>query len=71
MRFQPTLIAQDLATSIELLSAAIQAIPTDRLNQSEAERLVASLDTSFEALRRIRRHLRRELTAPRSSFPVS
>jgi hypothetical protein len=60
MRFEPTVMAQDLATSVELLSAAIQAIPSDRLDQSDAKRLVASLDASFEALRQIRRHLRRK-----------
>jgi hypothetical protein len=61
MRFEPTLMAQDLATSVELLSAAIQAISTDRLDQSDAERLVASIEGSLAALRRIRRHLRREI----------
>jgi hypothetical protein len=59
MRFDPLVMAQDLGTSIELLAAAIQAIPSDRLGQSERERLVASLDASFDALRQIRRHLRR------------
>ena len=58
MRFEPTVIAEDPAASVELLSAAVQAIPTDRLGPSEYERLVASLDASFEALRQIRRHLR-------------
>ncbi len=61
-RFEPIVIAQDLAWSVELLAAAIEASSTDRLEQSDAERLVASLDASFEALRRIRRHLRRNLT---------
>jgi hypothetical protein len=51
-------MAHDLATSIEMLSAAIDAIPTDGLDQSDAERLHSSLDASFEALRQIRRHLR-------------
>jgi hypothetical protein len=59
MRFEPTVMAHDLAASVELLAAAIEAIPADRLNQSDAERLVASLDASFDALRRIRSHLRR------------
>jgi hypothetical protein len=63
MRFEPTVMAQDLATSVELLSAAIQAIPSDRLNHADVERLVASLDASLEALRQIRRHLRREVRA--------
>jgi hypothetical protein len=62
MRFEPIVLTQDLATSVELLSGAIQAIPTDRLEQSDAARLIASLDASFEALRRIRQHLRRNLT---------
>ena len=57
-RFEPTVMAHDLATSIEMLSAAIDAIPTDGLDQSDAERLHSSLDASFEALRQIRRHLR-------------
>jgi hypothetical protein len=54
-RFESTVMAQDLAASVELLSAAIEAIPSDRLNPSDTKRLVASLDASFEALRRIRR----------------
>ena len=62
VRFEPLVIAQDLATTVELLSAAIQAIPAELLNTSEAERLVESLDASFEALRQIRRNLRREVT---------
>ena len=49
---------RDLATSVEMPSAAIDAIPTDGLDQSDAERLLSSLDASFEALRQ-RRHLRR------------
>ncbi len=59
MRFEPTVMARDLATSVEMLSAAIEAIPADRLNPSDSERLLASLDASFEVLREIRRHLRR------------
>jgi hypothetical protein len=58
-RFEPMVMAQDLAASVELLSAAIEAVPADRLDRSDAERLVASLDASFETLRRIRRHVRR------------
>jgi hypothetical protein len=57
--FEPAVMAQDLATSVELLAAAIEAIPPDRLDQLDGERLIASLDTSFDVLRRIRRHLRR------------
>jgi hypothetical protein len=50
-RVEPTRMAQDLATTVELLAAAIEAIPADRLNPSDAERLVAS-----------RRHLRSTIT---------
>jgi hypothetical protein len=32
MRFEPMVMARDLATSVELLSAAIEAIPADRLD---------------------------------------
>jgi hypothetical protein len=62
MRFEPILMAKDLATTVELLSAAIQAVPTAHLDQSGAQKLVASLDASFEVLRQVRRHLRRDLT---------
>jgi hypothetical protein len=54
-------IAQELAASIEFLSAAIEAIPADRLDQSEAERLVAPIEASLSALRGIRSHLRRAI----------
>jgi hypothetical protein len=63
MRFEPAVMAQDLAISIELLSAAIEAIPADRLNPSDAGRLITPLDASFDALRQIGRRLRREVTA--------
>jgi hypothetical protein len=53
--------AQDLAASVELLAAAIEAIPTDLLDQSDAERLVASLEGSLAALRRTLSHLRRAI----------
>ena len=43
------LMAQDLATSVEVVSSAIQAVPTNRLDGSEAERLIASIDASLEA----------------------
>jgi hypothetical protein len=56
---RPMVMAQDLATSVELLSAVSKRSQSDRLGPSEAERLVASLDASFEALRRIGRHVRR------------
>jgi hypothetical protein len=51
-------IAKDLATSVELLSAAIEANATDRLERADAEWLVSSIEASLEDLRRIRRHLR-------------
>jgi hypothetical protein len=35
MRFEPTVMAQDLATSVELLSAAIDAIQADRPNRQK------------------------------------
>jgi hypothetical protein len=41
-RFEPMAMAMDLATSVELLSDAIEAIPADRLSPSDAEQLVAS-----------------------------
>ena len=40
LRFQPTVLARDLAASVEGLSAAIHAVHTNRLDGSEAERLV-------------------------------
>ena len=40
LRFQPTVMARDLATSVEVLSAAIHGVHTNRLDGSEAERLV-------------------------------
>ena len=49
MRFEPTVMAQDLATSVEVLVAAIQAKPTDHLDQSSAERLATSVDAPLEA----------------------
>ena len=49
LRFEPLVMAQELATTVELLSAAIQAIPADLLNQPEAERLLASLDADVIA----------------------
>jgi hypothetical protein len=62
LRFEPLVMAQDLATSVELLAAAIEAIADDRHDGTDAERLLASLDASFEALRHIRRNLRREVS---------
>jgi hypothetical protein len=59
-RFEPMVMAQDLAASAELLSAAIEAIPRHRLNQTDVEQLVESLDAAFEVLRHVRHRLRRE-----------
>jgi hypothetical protein len=54
-------MAQELATSVELLAVAIQAIPLDRLGQSDAKQLAMALERPIEILRQIRRHLRREI----------
>jgi hypothetical protein len=64
MRFEPTVMAQDLAVSVELMSGALQAVPINSIDRSDIDRLVASLDASFEVLRKIRRHLRRAVTTP-------
>jgi hypothetical protein len=61
MRFEPMAIATDLATSVELLTAAIETVHTDQLEQADDERLIAWLDASFEILRQVRRRLRREV----------
>jgi hypothetical protein len=58
MRFEPMVMARDLASSVALLSAAIEIIPTDGLEQEDAQRLVDSVEASIQDLRRIRRHLR-------------
>jgi hypothetical protein len=39
-QFEPTVMAQDLAVTIELLSVAIEAIPADQLNLAEAGELI-------------------------------
>jgi hypothetical protein len=59
--FEPTVMAQELATSVELLAVAIQAIPLDRLGQSDAKRLAIAIERPLEILRQVRRHLRREI----------
>jgi hypothetical protein len=58
-RFEPMVMAHNLAASIELLAAGIQAIPSDQLGQSGAERSAGSLDTSFDVLRQIGQRFRR------------
>ena len=60
IRFEATVMAEDLATSVELL-AAIQAIPLDRLGQSDAKQLAIAIERPIEILRQIRRHLKREI----------
>ena len=60
-REQPTVMAHNLATSVELLSAANQLAQPIISRQSDAGRLVASLDAFFEAFRQIRRHLKRAI----------
>jgi hypothetical protein len=60
-RFEPTVMAQGLATSVELLAAAIQAIPFDHLGQSDPRRLAMAIERPLEIVRQIRRHLRREI----------
>ena len=57
-RFEPMVMAKDLASSVELLSAAIEALSIDRLQSQDAQRLLASVEASLNDLRRIRRHLR-------------
>jgi hypothetical protein len=54
-------MAHNLATSVELLSAANQLAQPIISRQSDAGRLVASLDAFFEAFRQIRRHLKRAI----------
>jgi hypothetical protein len=61
IRFEPTVMAQELATSVELLAVAIQAIPLDRLGQSDAKQLAIAIERPIEILRQIRRHLKREI----------
>ena len=61
IRFEPTVMAQELSTSVELLAAAIQAIPLDRLGQSDAKQLAIAIERPLQILRQIRRHLRREI----------
>ena len=50
-------MARDLATSVELLAAAIETIPADGLDQSDGEQLWAAVEASVQTLRRIRRRL--------------
>jgi len=57
-RFDPRAIATDLARSVELLAAAVEAIPIEQLDQATAHRLTASVDASLKDLRRVRRQLR-------------
>jgi hypothetical protein len=56
-RFDPGAIATDLARSVELLAAAVEAIPIEQLDQATAHRLTASVDASLKDLRWVRRQL--------------
>ena len=56
--FDPTAMAEDLARSVELFSAAVQAISVDHLDPAAGDRLAASVDASLKDLRRIRRRFR-------------
>jgi hypothetical protein len=51
------------AESVEapMLSAAVQAVPGNRLDRSEAQRLPAPVDATLKTLRRIRRHLKQQI----------
>jgi hypothetical protein len=51
VRFEPIVMAQDLATSVVPLSDAIEAIPNDRLESEDTELLVTSVEESLKALR--------------------
>ena len=64
-RFEPTAIAHDLAESVELLTAAVQAIASDQLDPSAAQRLAASVGASLENLTAIQRHLKGAEQRPR------
>jgi hypothetical protein len=56
--FEPTVMAQELARSVEVLAAAIDTIPSDQLDQEALDRLMASVNASLAELRRIRRQLK-------------
>ena len=46
-------MAQELARSVEVLAAAIDAIPSEQLDQASIDQLVASVNASLAELRRI------------------
>lgn len=56
--FEPAAMAVDLAKSVELLTAAVQAIPDDQLDSTTVQRLAASVAASQENLAVVRRKLR-------------
>jgi hypothetical protein len=56
--FEPTVMARELARSVEVLAAAIDNIPSDQLDQEALDRLMASVNASLAELRRIRRQLK-------------
>jgi hypothetical protein len=57
-----TALTQDLVISVELLSAAIQAVQLIVSTNQTPSGWVAPLDASLAALRRMRRHLRYTIT---------
>ena len=64
-RFESTAIARDLAESVELLTAAVQAIPSEQLDPSTVQRLAALVGASLENLAASQRHLKRAAAPPR------
>jgi len=58
-RFHPTAIAIDLARSVELLAAAVDAISIEPLDQVAGDRLAATVDAAIKDLREVRRRLKR------------
>ena len=56
--FEPAVMAHELAKSVEVLAAAIDAIPSDQLDRAAVDRLVASVNVSLAELRRTRRQLK-------------
>ena len=44
--FEPAVMAQDLAKSVEALSAASDAVPSNQLDREPVDRLVASVNAS-------------------------
>ena len=62
-RFDPAVMALDLADAVELLTAAVEAIPSDQMDPPTAQRLAATVSASLENLVVIQRYLRRTAAA--------